>query len=70
MNDLGTLLWLNAVVVVENQTSRTLAAGDAGLETVALYHPQWYVDIKASYRTRRATLIKHKAPLYRTAHSW
>ncbi|KAG7216098.1 hypothetical protein INR49_007850, partial [Caranx melampygus] len=51
------------------QTSRTLAAGDAGLEAVALYHPQWYVDIKAGHRTWGTTLVKHKAPLHRTAHS-
>lgn len=69
VNDLGALFWLNAVVVMENQTSRTLAAWDAGLEAVALYHPQLYVNIKACYRTRRATLVKYEAPIHRAAHS-
>lgn len=70
MNDLGALFWRDAVVVMKNQTSRTLAARDAGLEAVALYHSQWYVNINACYWTRWAALVKHKAPLHRTAHSW
>lgn len=69
MYNLGALFSLYAVVVVENQTSGTLAAWDTGLEAVTLNHTQWYVNIKAGYGTRGATLIKDKAPFHWTAHS-
>lgn len=69
MNDLGALLWLYTVVVVQNQASGTLAAWHAGLEAVALYHSQWHVHVKAGYGTWGSTFVKHKAPLHWTAHS-
>lgn len=69
MYDLGALFWMYAVVVVQHQSSRTLAAWDTGLEAVALYHPQWYSHVKAGYRAWGTALVKHKAPLHRTAHS-
>ena len=70
MNDLGALFGLYAVVVVENQAGGALAARHAGFEAVALYQPQRHVNVKAGHRARRSTLVKHKAPLHRTAHSW
>lgn len=70
VNNLGTLFWLYAVVVVQDQTSGALAARHAGLEAVALYHPQWHVGVKAGFGARRSALVEHKAPLHRTAHSW
>lgn len=69
VNNLGTLFWLYAVVVVQDQTSGALAARHAGLEAVALYHPQWHVGVKAGFGARRSALVEHKAPLHRTAHS-
>lgn len=70
VNNLGTLFWLYAVVVVQDQTSGALAARHAGLEAVALYHPQWHVGVKAGFGARRSALVEHKASLHRTAHSW
>lgn len=69
VDNLGTLFWLDAGVVVQNQTGGTLAAWDAGLETGALYDPEWYVIVEAGNWTGRSTFIKHKAPLQRTANS-
>lgn len=69
VNDLGALLWLYAVVVVQDQASGALAARHAGLEAVALYHPQWHVGVKAGFGARRSALVEHKAPLHGTAHS-
>lgn len=69
MDDPRTLIWMDAVVVVENQSCGTLTAGDTGLETVALYHPQWHIFVKAGDGTQRAALVEHEAPLHRTAHS-
>lgn len=69
VNNLGTLFWLYAVVVVQDQTSGALTARHAGLEAVALYHPQWHVGVKAGFGARRSALVEHKAPLHRTAHS-
>lgn len=70
MNNLGTLFGLYAVVVVQDQTGGALAARHAGLETVALYHPQWHIGVKAGFGARRSALVEHKAPLHWTAHSW
>lgn len=70
VNNLGTLLWLYAVVVVQHQTSGALAARHAGLKAVALYHPQWHVGVKAGFGARRSALVEDKAPLHRAAHSW
>lgn len=70
VNNLGTLFCRYAVVVVQDQTSGALAARHAGLETVALYHPQWHVGVKAGFGARRSALVKHKSPLHWTAHSW
>lgn len=69
MNDLRTLLRPYAVAVVQNQTRRTLAAWHTRLKAVALYHPQWYVHIKAGHGAGGSTLIKHKAPLHWTSNS-
>lgn len=69
MDDLGALFRLYAVVVVQNQSSRTLAAWDTGLEAVGLYHPERHGHVEAGYGTRGSALVKHKAPLRWTADS-